>query len=258
MNSDVRERWGVDHWRRPTDGAFRRPYAAQTFLIPKVPTLRAERRQPGQCAPARPLRSPRGAGGPLGAALERSLYSGGGEVPAPGAEGTEAQRAVPLFAATSGALSLACGPQPLTCPPRRLRPCSERSSRSLQRAPGTQRESERLPAPARRGPASSRPLAARVGRALLIGGPFPSPDTGGAQAPRRSHRSLLQTGKSEPRPRPGSAPPAPDSESPAPGFFLLLRFNLGARCALQQDSCPPANPANIRLHGSFQFVSSPA
>lgn len=207
------------------------------------------------CPGATTLQPPR-RGSPLGAALERSPHSGGGEVSAPGAEGPQAQRAVPLLAATSGALSLACGPQPLTCPPRRLRPCSERSSRSLQRAPGTQCGSERLPAPARRGPASCRPLAARVGRALLIGGPFPSPDTGGAQAPRRSHRSLLQTGKSEPRPRPGSAPPAPDSESPAPRFFLLRLFNLGARCALQQK-IPVLQQTLPTLFSTVAFNLSP-
>lgn len=45
----------------------------------------------------------------------------------------------PPPAAALGFQSPACGPQTLTCPPRRPRPCSERSSLCVQRAQGTQR-----------------------------------------------------------------------------------------------------------------------
>lgn len=46
----------------------------------------------------------------------------------------------PPPAAASGFQSPACGPQTLTCPLRRPRPCSERSSLCVQRAPGTERQ----------------------------------------------------------------------------------------------------------------------
>ncbi|KAK2103277.1 hypothetical protein P7K49_017133 [Saguinus oedipus] len=115
--------------------------------------------------------------GARGAALARSPHSGGREVPAPWAERSELPwpqeppcpaRQRPL-AAASGAPNPAPGPPSLTCPPRRPRSGSERSSRRQYPAPPTAR---RDPAPAGPRPPRREPAPLAHWR-LARAGPSP-------------------------------------------------------------------------------------
>lgn len=209
---------------RPREGAFRRPYATRTFLIPKVPTLRAGRslnnvpQREHSAAPEGP---------------EQALHSSGAE-PAfrrrgsacpPGRRHPGAAGPAPALAGAPGALGPVCGPQSLTCPPRRLRPSSERSSRSLQRAPGTHSGSERLPALARLLP----PIGCPSGTGLAHWRVLPSPDTGGAQTPR-----VTPDWKVWAKAKDWVCTSSPSQRGSCPSLLSLQPFQIRGSCSLQQ------------------------
>lgn len=204
----------MNHGRYPEEGALHLPGAARTSIIPDVRTPRRKRRQPDIPPPRNTSQLGRRRG-PHGAALERSRIPAGWKVPAPRAESTEAPRAPSParerpFEADSGVQSPVRGLHPLTCSPRRPRPDSKLSSRSLQTARGT--ECPLLTA-SDDTPPTVNWLLSRDGPSPLVVPPSLQIQVG-PQALLRSYRLVHGTGKSR-------------SPGPGPASFALPSEGLG-------------------------------
>lgn len=139
MNEQRWQGMGLDHWRRPKEGTLR-PYAAGCLSSPGPDTSRGAQTAQLMCPavntpqpPRRPQLAQRGSEAQPAFRRRRSACTPGRRRPGSGGS-------APPPAAASGFQSPACGPQTLTCPLRRPRPCSERSSLYVQRAPGTERQ----------------------------------------------------------------------------------------------------------------------
>lgn len=182
----------ADYGKRPKEGALHCPDAARTSLIPASGLL-ARSAESTDNVPRREHPATREAPGlARRSSGSEPAFRRPGSVCPPGRRHPGASGPVPPLAAASGAPTPACGLQPLTCLPPRSRPCSERSSPRLQRAPETQRP---YCAPARPRPPDGPPLPAhwlpaRDGPCPLAVLP-PLQTQGGAQAPHRSQRPFL-------------------------------------------------------------------